>query len=626
MKLNSREALQSFRSECKAALDKQKYKILVCGGSGCLAAGSTEIYEHLKNALVSRGLPVQLSIEEHVDHPEPVGLKTCGCHGLCSLAPLIRIEPAGILYMKVKPEDCDEIIERTILQGEVIDRLVYHDNGRAYSRQEDIPFYKSQTRVALANCGHIAAESIEEYIAVGGYSALEKALFDMTPDEVIAEVSDSGLRGRGGAGFPTGKKWSQVAAHKDAPVKYIVCNGDEGDPGAFMDCSIMEGDPHKMLEGMIIAGIACGATEAYIYVRAEYPNAVKRLSKAIEAAEKYGIVGDDIFGSGKSFHIRISKGAGAFVCGEGSALTASIEGQRGMPRTKPPRSVDRGLFNAPTSLNNVETFANVPVIINKGAAWYKSIGTDNNSGTKAFSLAGNIKNTGLIEVPMGTTLREIVFNIGGGVRTGTFKAVQIGGPSGGCLTEEHLDLPLDFDSTKKIGAIIGSGGMIVMGDDTCMVEIARFFMNFTKKESCGKCNTCREGIPRIQAILERITHGTGEMEDLDMLQELSSVVKNCSLCGLGKTATNPVLSTLKYFKDEYVAHVRDKKCPAGVCRSLCTMWIDPLKCIGCTKCARNCPTGAISGELRKPHTIDPEKCIKCRECKLGCPKHAIKEV
>ena len=626
MKLNSREALQAFRSECKAALDKQKYKILVCGGSGCLAAGSKKIFDCLNNALVSRGLPVQLSIEEHVDHPEPVGLKTCGCHGLCSLAPLIRIEPAGILYMKVQPEDCDEIIERTILQGEVIDRLVYHDNGRAYSRQEDIPFYKSQTRVALANCGHIAAESIEEYIAVGGYSALEKALFDMTPDEVIAEVSDSGLRGRGGAGFPTGKKWSQVAAHKDVPVKYIVCNGDEGDPGAFMDCSIMEGDPHKMLEGMIIAGIACGATEAYIYVRAEYPNAVKRLSKAIEAAEKYGIVGDDIFGTGKSFHIRISKGAGAFVCGEGSALTASIEGQRGMPRTKPPRSVDHGLFNAPTSLNNVETFANVPVIINRGAAWYKSIGTENNSGTKAFSLAGNIKNTGLIEVPMGTTLREIVFNIGGGVRTGTFKAVQIGGPSGGCLTEEHLDLPLDFDSTKKIGAIIGSGGMIVMGDDTCMVEIARFFMNFTKKESCGKCNTCREGIPRIQAILERITHGTGEMEDLDMLQELSSVVKSCSLCGLGKTATNPVLSTLKYFKDEYVAHVRDKKCPAGVCRSLCTMWIDPLKCIGCTKCARNCPTGAISGELRKPHTIDPEKCIKCRECKLGCPKHAIKEV
>ena len=626
MKLNSREALQAFRSECTAALDKQKYKILVCGGSGCLAAGSKKIFDCLNNALVSRGLPVQLSIEEHVDHPEPVGLKTCGCHGLCSLAPLIRIEPAGILYMKVQPEDCGEIIDRTILQGEVVDRLVYHDNGRAYSRQEDIPFYKSQTRVALANCGHIAAESIEEYIAVGGYSALEKALFDMTPDEVIAEVSDSGLRGRGGAGFPTGKKWSQVAAHKDAPVKYIVCNGDEGDPGAFMDCSIIHGDPHKILECMIISVIACGPTEAYIYVRAEYPNAVKRLSKASEAAEKYGIVGDDIFGTGKSFHIRISKGAGAFVCGEGSALTASIEGQRGMPRTKPPRSVDHGLFNAPTSLNNVETFANVPVIINRGAAWYKSIGTENNSGTKAFSLAGNIKNTGLIEVPMGTTLREIVFNIGGGVRTGTFKAVQIGGPSGGCLTEEHLDLPLDFDSTKKIGAIIGSGGMIVMGDDTCMVEIARFFMNFTKKESCGKCNTCREGIPRIQAILERITHGTGEMEDLDMLQELSSVVKSCSLCGLGKTATNPVLSTLKYFKDEYVAHVRDKKCPAGVCRSLCTMWIDPLKCIGCTKCARNCPTGAISGELRKPHTIDPEKCIKCRECKLGCPKHAIKEV
>ena len=626
MKINSREELHALRAECKKKLDCQSKQILVCGGSGCLAGGSHEIYTKLKQIMADRGLNVDVVLQDHVNHDEIVGLKHSGCHGLCSLAPLIRIEPAGLLYMKVHESDCEEIVEESILNNEIIDRLVYHDGGQSYPRQEDIPFYKNQTRIALEHCGHIDCESIEEYFAVGGYSALEKAIFDMTPDEIIAEVTESGLRGRGGAGFPTGKKWSQVAAHKEAPVKYIVCNGDEGDPGAFMDCSIMEGDPHRMIEGMIIASVACNAEEGYIYVRAEYPNAVKRLTKAIEDAEKYGVLGDNIFGSGKNFHLRISKGAGAFVCGEGSALTASIEGQRGMPRTKPPRSVDAGLFAAPTSLNNVETFANVPVIIEKTAAWYKSIGTEGNTGTKAFSLAGNIKNTGLIEVPMGTPLKDIVFGIGGGVKSGKFKAVQIGGPSGCCLTEEHLDLPLDFDSTKKVGAIIGSGGLIVMGDDTCMVEIARFFMNFAKKESCGKCTACREGVPRIQAILERITHGQGELEDIDMLQELAAVVKSCSLCGLGKTATNPVLSTLKYFKDEYIAHVQDKKCPAGVCRSLCTMTIDPLLCIGCTKCARNCPVGAITGELRKPHKIDPEKCIKCRECKNGCPKHAIKEV
>ena len=625
MRIESRQQLIECRKEFKKALDCQYKQVVICGGSGCVAGGSLKVYDRMKQLMEERGLRVDVVLQ-HESHDESVGLKHSGCHGFCQMGPLMRIEPMGLLYIKVTVDDCEEIVEKTILNDEVIDRLVYHEDGESYVRQEDIPFYKQQTRVALEHCGHINAESVEEYIAVGGYTALEKALFDMAPDEIIAEVSESGLRGRGGAGFPTGKKWAQVAAHKDAPVKYIVCNGDEGDPGAFMDRSIMEGDPHRMIEGMIIAGIATGSEEGYIYVRAEYPLAVERLKMAIADDEAHGILGENIFGSGKNFRLHINRGAGAFVCGEGSALTASIEGERGMPRTKPPRSVDQGLFDAPTSLNNVETFANVPPIIERGAAWYRGIGTETSTGTKAFALTGNIKHTGLIEVPMGTTLREIVFNIGGGVKNGKFKAVQIGGPSGGCLTEEHLDLPLDFESTKRIGAIIGSGGLVVMGDDTCMVEIARFFMNFTKKESCGKCATCREGVPKIQAILERITHGEGKIEDIDMLQELSSVVKTCSLCGLGKTATNPVLSTLKYFKDEYVAHIVDKKCPAGACRSLCTMVIDPLKCIGCTKCARNCPVGAITGELRKPHKIDPEKCIKCRECKNGCPKHAIKEV
>ena len=625
MKITSREMLEQCRREYSEALGLQKKQILICGGSGCVAGGSREVLARMQQLMTDRGLNVDVVLE-HEKHEESIGLKHSGCHGFCAQGPLMRIEPMGLLYTKVKVADCEEIVEKTIVGDEIIDRLVYHDNGVAYPRQADIPFYKKQHRVALEHCGHINAESVEECIAVGGYASLAKALFDMTPEEVIQVISDSNLRGRGGAGFPTGKKWSQVAAHKDAPLKYVVCNGDEGDPGAFMDRSVMEGDPHRMIEGMIIAAVAVGATQGYIYVRAEYPLAVERLKKAIDDDMEYGILGDNILGSGKSFYLHISKGAGAFVCGEGSALTTSIEGKRGMPRTKPPRTVDEGLFDKPTVLNNVETYANVPVIIDKGAEWFKSIGTEGNSGTKAFALTGNIKHTGLIEVPMGTTLREIVFDIGGGVDHGKFKAVQIGGPSGGCLTEEHLDMPLDFDSTKKIGAIIGSGGLVVMGDDTCMVEIARFFMNFTKKESCGKCATCREGVPRIQAILERITKGEGKMEDLDMMQELADTIKNCSLCGLGKTATNPVVSTMRYFRDEYLAHVQDKKCPAGVCKDLFVYQINPEKCIGCTKCARNCPVDAITGSLKQPHHIDTSKCIKCGTCKAGCPKNAIEEV
>lgn len=625
MKITSRAELARCRQLYKRSLASQYKQVVICGGSGCVAGGSRNVYARMKELMEAKGLKVDVRLE-HEPHGEAVGLKHSGCHGFCEMGPLMRIEPMGLLYIKVKAEDCEEIIEKTILNDEVIDRLVYHQDKKSYCRQEDIPFYRQQTRVALEHCGHINAESVEEYIAVGGYSALEKALFDMQPEDIIKEISDSVLRGRGGGGFPAGKKWAQVAAHKDAAQKYIVCNGDEGDPGAFMDRSVMEGDPHRMIEGMIIAGIACGATEGYIYVRAEYPLAVERLKLAIKDDEEHGILGDNILGSGKSFHLHISKGAGAFVCGEGSALTASIESHRGMPRTKPPRTVDAGLLASPTVLNNVETFANVPPIISRGAEWYRSIGTDGNYGTKAFALTGNIKHTGLIEVPLGTTLRQIIFDIGGGTKTGKFKAVQIGGPSGGCLTEEHLDLPLDFDSLKEVGAIIGSGGLVVMGDDTCMVEIARFFMNFTKNESCGKCTTCREGIPEMLRILEGITKGQGELKDLDRLEKIAKTVHTCSLCGLGKTATNPVLSTLKYFRDEYVSHIIDEVCPAGQCTGLTRYWVDPDVCIGCGKCKMNCPGDAITGAVRVPHVVDTKKCLHCGLCMQLCPVRAIKEV
>ena len=506
--------------------------------------------------------------------------------------------------------------------GEVIDRLVYHLDGTAYPKQEEIPFYKKQHRVVLENCGTADAEDIEEYIAKGGYSAFEKALFEMTDEEICRDILDSGLRGRGGGGFPAGRKWDGARKQKSAK-KYIVCNGDEGDPGAFMDRSCMEGDPHKVIEGMIVAGVATGSTEGYIYVRAEYPLAVNRLKTAIARAEEMGLLGTNILGSDFNFRIHVNKGAGAFVCGEGSALTASIEGKRGMPRVKPPRTVDQGLWGKPTVLNNVETFANVPGIINKGAAWYRGIGTEGSAGTKTFALTGNVVNTGLVEVPMGATLREIIFDIGGGIPDGKkFKAVQIGGPSGGCLTEEHLDYPMDFDSLKKLGAIIGSGGLVVMDEDTCMVEVARFFMHFTQNESCGKCTPCREGTKRMLETLERIINNEGSLADLDLLESLSDTITDTALCGLGQTACKPVMSTLRNFRQDYLRHVVDHHCPICNGRKR-RLEIKPELCKGCGKCARNCPMEAISGQPRMPYVIDNEKCIHCGACWGACPFGAI---
>ena len=625
MIFNSREALVEARARFKNAYDHQTRKIIVCGGTGCVAGGSLEIYETLKSLMEKKGINVSVTLEEEPHGEDEVALKKSGCHGFCEMGPLVRIEPQGWLYTKVKVEDCREILHTTVIDGEYIDRLGYSSQGTLYRKQEEIPFYRQQNRVVLEHCGRIDADSIEEYIAIGGYASLEKALFEMSGDQIIEEVKKSILRGRGGGGFPTGKKWEQVKRAK-GDQKYVVCNGDEGDPGAFMDRSIMEGDPHRMLEGMIIAGVAVGATEGYIYVRAEYPLAVKRLQRAIEEAERYGILGDDILGSGKSFRIHIAKGAGAFVCGEGSALTASIEGKRGFPRVKPPRTTEHGLFDSPTVLNNVETFATVSQIIGKGADWYLSIGTAGSPGTKAFALTGNITNTGLIEVPMGTTLRKIIFDIGGGMRgDGEFKAVQIGGPSGACLTREHLDLPLDFDNLKKIGAMIGSGGLVVMDSHTCMVEVARFFMHFTQNESCGKCVPCREGTKRMLEILERIVSGNGVEGDIELLEELSDTISNTALCGLGKSAPNPVVSTIRYFRDEYVAHIRERRCPAGQCQKLKRLYIDPLLCKGCSACSRKCPVNAISGKIKEPFHIDLEKCIRCGSCISTCKFGAVKE-
>lgn len=616
--------LTSYAKTFESSLEKQKVKILVCGGTGCVAGGSLNIYHELSRLVKEKGVLVDVDL---LKEEEGIGVKKSGCHGFCEAGPLVRIEPYNYLYLRVKLEDCNEIFNKTVMNGEPVERLMHHDNEKIYKTQEEIPFYQKQTRLVLENCGHIDAENIQEYIGRGGYKALSKVL-SSEPKEVCKLIQDSGLRGRGGGGYPAGKKWNQVLSQTN-PVKYVVCNGDEGDPGAFMDRSIMEGDPHKVIEGMIIAGYATGAHTGYIYVRAEYPLAVERLRKAILQAEETGLLGSNILDSGFDFKLNINKGAGAFVCGEGSALTASIEGERGMPRVKPPRTVEQGLFGCPTVLNNVETFANVPFIINKGIDEYKKYGTKDSPGTKAFALTGNVVNTGLIEVPMGTTLREVIFDIGGGIPDGKkFKAVQIGGPSGGCLTftEDHLDLPLSFDSLKKVGAMIGSGGMVVMNEDTCMVEVARFFMGFTQRESCGKCIPCREGTKRMLEILEKIVKGNGTVDDLDLLKDIADTVKNTALCGLGKTAANPVLSTLEHFHDEYLSHVVDKTCPAKQCKGLMTLEIDISLCIGCSKCSRNCPVNAISGKIKEPFVIDKVKCIKCGACIEACAFKAIKEV
>lgn len=619
MSITCREDLLMKREEAQSEIKSYTCRILVCSGTGCMASGAQKIYDQMK--LLCEGLDgVQIEMQKDIPH---LGVVKTGCQGLCELGPLMRIEPYNYQYVKVQPEDCREIVEKTVMEGLPVERLFYtHDNQR-YQHPEDIPFLKLQTRIVLENCGKIDAESIDEYIAIGGFSALSKAIFDMTPDQVIDEVEKSGLRGRGGAGFPAGKKWRQVAGQPEK-TRYVVCNGDEGDPGAFMDGSVMEGDPYKMIEGMVIAGYAVGAQEGYIYVRAEYPLSVARLKKAMRQAEEYGILGDHILGTDFSFHLHINRGAGAFVCGEGSALTASIEGNRGMPRVKPPRTVEKGLWEKPTVLNNVETYANVPKIILQGADWFRTIGTEKSPGTKTFSLTGSIETTGLIEVPMGTTLRHIIYDIGGGLKSGAaFKGVQIGGPSGGCLTEEHLDQPLDFDSVKKFDAIMGSGGLVVMDENTCMVEVARFFMSFTQRESCGKCVPCREGTKRMLEILERIVDGKGEMKDLDQLQELAEMVRSMALCGLGKSAPLPVISTLKRFREEYEEHIINKKCRAKVCTAMRQYHINPDFCKGCGKCAKNCPVGAIRGVRKKPYVINTDLCIKCGACKDNCAFDAI---
>ncbi len=621
--IKNREELNAAVASAKEDISKYDVRILVCSGTGCIASGSEKIYEEFAK-LVGETPGITLSFEPH-DGEKVAGVKKTGCQGVCELGPLVRIQKGDqvVQYTKVQIPNCKMIFEASVLGDEIVEPLLYKQNNIAYKAPDEIPFIAKQTRIVLENCGKYDAESFDEYLAGGGFNALQKALFDMSPEEVVDEVDKSGLRGRGGGGFPTGRKWKQVSRQKET-TRYVVCNGDEGDPGAFMDGSVMEGDPYKLIEGMMIAGYACGAENGYIYVRAEYPMSVARLRRAIMELEARNMLGENILGTGFNFFLHINRGAGAFVCGEGSALTASIEGNRGMPRVKPPRTVEKGLWEKPTVLNNVETYANVPRIILQGADWYRSIGTESSAGCKTFSLTGAIQNTGLIEVPMGTTLREIIFDIGGGMKEGgTFKAVQIGGPSGGCLTESELDVPLDFETVKKYGAIIGSGGLVVMDTNTCMVEVARFFMSFTQRESCGKCVPCREGTKRMLEVMERIVDGKGELEDIDRLQELAEMIKNTALCGLGKSAPLPVLSTIRMFRKEYEEHIVQHKCRAKVCEAMKKYVINPDVCKGCSKCAKNCPVNAITGVVKKPFSIDPNICIHCGACKENCAFDAI---
>ena len=587
--------------------------VLVCGGTGCTSSGSQQIMEALKAEIEKNGLS------------EEVAVVQTGCHGLCALGPIMIVYPDASFYSMVKVEDIPEIVSEHLLKGRVVTRLLYNETvtPAGVKALADTDFYKKQHRIALRNCGVINPEVIEESIATGGYAALGKVLTEMTPDEVIQTILDSGLRGRGGAGFPTGLKW-KLARGNDADQKYVCCNADEGDPGAFMDRSVLEGDPHAVLEAMTIAGYAIGASQGYIYVRAEYPIAVQRLKIAIQQAREMELLGDDIFGSGFSFNIDLRLGAGAFVCGEETALMVSIEGNRGEPRCRPPFPAQKGLFGKPTILNNVETYANIPQIIVNGPEWFASMGTEKSKGTKVFALGGKIHNTGLVEVPMGTTLREVVEEIGGGIPNGKkFKAAQTGGPSGGCIPAEHFDIPIDYDNLIAIGSMMGSGGLIVLDEDDCMVDIAKFFLEFTVEESCGKCTPCRIGTRRMLEILTKITKGQATMEDLDKLEELCYYIKENSLCGLGQTAPNPVLSTLRYFRDEYEAHIKEKRCPAGVCKALLSYHIDPAKCKGCTLCARTCPNGAIIGSVKQAHVIDTDKCIKCGACMEKCKFGAI---
>ena len=594
--------------------------VLVCGGTGCTSSHSNEIIEKLESEIAAKGLQDEIKV-----------IKT-GCFGLCALGPIMIVYPEGCFYSEVKVDDIPEIVEEHLLKGRMVTRLLYEETVQDDSVKslEQTKFYAKQKRIALRNCGVIDPENIDEYIAHDGYQALEKCLNKLTPDEVISIVKDSGLRGRGGGGFSTGLKWS-FAAKNAADQKYVVCNADEGDPGAFMDRSILEGDPHCIIEAMAICGYAIGATEGYVYVRAEYPIAVKRLQIAIDQAKEYGLLGKNIFDSGFDFDLHIRLGAGAFVCGEETALMTSIEGNRGEPRPRPPFPAVKGLFGKPTNNNNVETYANIPQIILNGAEWFQGIGTEKSKGTKVFALGGKIHNTGLVEVPMGTTLREVIEEIGGGIPNGKkFKAAQTGGPSGGCIPVEHFDIPIDYDNLIGIGSMMGSGGLIVMDEDNCMVDIAKFFLEFTVDESCGKCTPCRIGTKRLYEILDKITKGKGTLEDIDKLEELCYHIKTNSLCGLGQTAPNPVLSTLKFFRDEYIAHVVDKKCPAGVCKDLLSYEIEADKCFGCGMCAKQCPADAIQvtdytapGKKKPAYAIDKDKCVKCGACVASCKFKAI---